>query len=307
MNVLVVGLGSIGSRHARLFKEVKGVEVVALRQHGRGNTLGLREIRSWKEAAAFAPDVAVIAGPTNTHVASALRAARLGAHLFIEKPLSDVMTDVAALAALCRKKKRLCYVAYPLRFHPVVRRAMELLKGKKAAYARAACSSYLPDWRPGRPVTQTYSAQKRMGGGVILDLSHEFDYLSCLFGPVASIRGCKARVAAVTVDAEDTADALVAFHGGMHAAVHLNFMSRLSERWFHVDFKDGFLRGDLLGNTLRVVKPGTDRTETFSLDRDDLFRVQRDYFLSALRSGTIVNDISEAKNLLKKILEFRHA
>ena len=52
----------------------------------------------------------------------------------------------------------------------------------KVYSARAISSSYLPDWRPGQDYRTTYSAHKDMGGGVSIDLIHEWDYLSWLFG-----------------------------------------------------------------------------------------------------------------------------
>ncbi|NTV29644.1 MAG: Gfo/Idh/MocA family oxidoreductase [Candidatus Omnitrophica bacterium] len=304
--VMIVGLGSIGRRHARIFRDELGCEVAAMRSLGSGNGLGVTELRSWKEAGVFSPDVCVITNPTSQHVVTALKCAELGAHLFIEKPLSDGMSGIKQLKEVCRRKRLACYVAYPLRFHPVVLKARELLAKARPLYARAVCASFLPDWRPGRDAKSVYSARRKEGGGVILDLSHEFDYLAYLLGPVRKISGAKGRLADVTVDAEDYADASLVFADGTRASVHLDYFSRTVQRDFHIDLEDGFIRGDLVANTLRCLRDKRERKFSFKVERDDYFVAQARYFLGNISNGQGMNSLAEAVPLLQRILEFRH-
>ena len=58
----------------------------------------------------------------------------------------------------------------------------EALPALSVYSARVLCSSYLPGWRPGVDYRTVYSAHKDMGGGVTIDLIHEWDYLVELFG-----------------------------------------------------------------------------------------------------------------------------
>jgi predicted dehydrogenase len=304
--VLICGLGSIGARHARIFKDRLGCEVAALRVKGRGNSLGVPELRTWQEAAAFSPDVAVISNPTSEHVPAAIVCAKLGAHLMIEKPLSDSVKGLSELQRLCRARKRACYVAYPLRFHPVIKAARNFLKGKKVLHARVVCSSYLPDWRPGRDVRKVYSARKAQGGGVVLDLSHEFDYIEYCLGLIKAMAGVSGRVSGVTVDAEDFADVVVLTKRGTHVNVHLDYFSRKPERGFMFLFPDGYMEGDLQNNSLTISVRGKKRAFSYSLDRDDIFVAQARYVLGNLTNARMMNSLPEAEPLLRKILEFRH-
>ncbi|MBF0594723.1 MAG: Gfo/Idh/MocA family oxidoreductase [Candidatus Omnitrophica bacterium] len=308
MNILVVGLGSIGTRQARILRDRLKCDVAALRFKGRGNALGLPEYYSWKDAAAAGTwDAAIIANPTHQHIPAALKCAAMKMNVFIEKPLSGNSRGIAALRSLCRRNGVLCYVAYPLRFHPVILKARELLATVRPFYARAVCASYLPDWRPGRDVKTVFSSKRREGGGVILELSHEFDYFSFLFGPLRSISGVKGRISGVTVDSEDFTDADLVFPKGLKAQIHLDYFSRRTERWFQVDFADGFLRGDLTASTLIFSCRGREQVLNFSADRDDYLEAQLRYFLGRIGKKDIMNDLREATPLLEKLLRFRHA
>ena len=74
------------------------------------------------------------------------------------------------------------YVAAPMRWCGTMLALKELLPTLHPYCARVICSSYLPDWRPGVDYRTIYSAHKALGGGVTIDLIHEWDYLVDLFG-----------------------------------------------------------------------------------------------------------------------------
>ena len=90
MNILIIGLGSIGQRHMLILHENFQPELFVLRSSHQGapNQLGIKELYSWEEVARIKPEVAFITNPTYLHIETALQCARLGTHLFIEKPLS---------------------------------------------------------------------------------------------------------------------------------------------------------------------------------------------------------------------------
>ncbi len=54
-------------------------------------------------------------------------------------------------------------------------------------YTSVECGSYLPDWRPGNNYKKSVSAKKDLGGGVLLELSHELDYIRWIFGEIKNI------------------------------------------------------------------------------------------------------------------------
>lgn len=306
MKVIVFGLGSIGERHARLLVKRFGCDVYAFRTGKKSRNLpDISEIYSWKEAESLKARVAFITNPTSNHIETAQKCAKLGMHLFIEKPLSDSLKGISQLEKIVNAKRLVCYTAYCLRFHPVVKKIKELLKGRKIFHVRIACSSYLPAWRKTFNVKKTYSALKKKGGGVILDLSHEFDYIEFILGSITSIKGAFGRVSDITLDAEDFADILLKVKNRIPVNLHLNFLSRANERLIKIDFDGGYLQGDLIQNSLVYRNNGQEKSFSFSLTDDDLFESQTRYFLNNLGNPLLMNNLSEAKNLLKKIFAFK--
>ena len=88
MKVVIFGLGSIGRRQARLLLDNFRHELFAFRSNEgiAPNDLGIKEIYNWEEVEKLNPEVAFITNPTFLHLETALKCAKLGMHLFIEKP-----------------------------------------------------------------------------------------------------------------------------------------------------------------------------------------------------------------------------
>lgn len=307
MKVIFFGLGSIGNRHARIIQNNFDFELFAYRSGtGPSNDLGIAEIYSWKDIEAIKPDVAFITNPTSMHIETAIRCARMGMHLFIEKPLSDRLEGLDELEALCRDKELFCYVAYCLRFHPVIKELLQVLDGKKVQHVRVSCSSYLPDWRPGFDCKKSYSASLKMGGGVLLDLSHEFDYIEYLFGPIIEASMLFGKAADITVDAEDYADGLIWTEKSIPVNLHINFISHQIERKIIVDCEDGCLIGDIANNRVELIGHKGIEVRDFKETRDDYLKEQLEYFFNNLGKKRIMNNLLDARELLEKILVIRN-
>jgi predicted dehydrogenase len=270
------------------------------------NELGIPEVYSWAEVKGLNADVAFITNPTFAHIKTARACALLGMHLFIEKPLSNSLEDIDSLEAMCRKKKLTCYVAYCLRFHPVIKELHRLISGKKIHHVRVTCSSYLPFWRKGTDSKNSYSGVKSQGGGVLLDLSHEFDYIKHLFGEIKTIAGVYGKAGTVSLDSEDFADVLLIARQAPRINLHLNFLSLMDERRIVIDHEQGCVIGDLLQNKVELLKGRKKTTKQFTVTRDGYLKEQIEYFFNHLGDPLIMNSCKEAKQLLKKILRFKH-
>ena len=307
MKIILFGLGSIGLRHARLLKEIGRHELVAFRsgKKGAGNPLGIKEISSWQEADKIRPDAAFITNPTFLHTETALPCAEREIALFIEKPIDRSTKELEKLLALVRKSKGASYVAYVLRFHPVVTALRSELDEKKNLTAQFVCNSWLPDWREGQNHAQSYSARKEMGGGAILDVSHEFDLAAYLLGPVESIKGSFQRRGTVTIDAEDFVDAHVTCGSG-RAQITIDIASRESERVITVKTGDGTYRADLLKGSLSFSSPEESWQKEYAVERDDPYRSQLRYFLDNIENPRMMNHLSEAAGLFRQLVAFRN-
>lgn len=168
LKILFFGLGSIGKRHARLIKENYDYEIYAYRTK-KGQERDVPKIQTFEkieDAFAIKPDIAFITNPTYLHVPTALECARRGINLFIEKPISHNLEKLDVLENEIKKRNLFSYVAYNMRFHPVLINMKKLIQQNgKPFYFRVTCSSYLPHWRPNQDYSKSYSANTNEGEG----------------------------------------------------------------------------------------------------------------------------------------------
>lgn len=306
MKIIFFGLGSIGQRHARLLIKNFNHELFAFRhQKGKVNQLGISEIYSWSDIKKLKPDAAFITNPTSEHVNTAIRCASLGMHIFMEKPLSNRLNGLTELEHQVRKNKIGFYTAYCLRFHPVINKIEELLKGKKIYHSRIVCSSYLPHWRPGQDYKKNYSAIAKFGGGVFLDLSHELDYIEYLFGPILSMIGQLDRLTDLTVDVEDAADIVMIQKNGVRVNLHLDYLSHLQERTIKIDFEGGYIIGNMLDGRVTYCAGKNLKQFNVSVDKDVLFNEQLRYFFSNLKNPKMMNNFNDSRIFIEKLLNYK--
>ena len=173
--ILVVGLGSIGTRHVRLVRKlIPGLQIVVLRHQSCQDTNepGIDHcVTSPDEALRFRPQAAVVANPASLHLDVALPLAHAGVHLLVEKPISSTTQGVSELIEACRTRGITLMTGYNLRFLSSLRRFRELLEEKRVGRVlsvRAEIGQFLPSWRPGSDYRQTVSAKAALGGGVLL-------------------------------------------------------------------------------------------------------------------------------------------
>lgn len=308
MRIIFFGLGSIGQRHARLLHQSGGHELYALRTHQSDAPrpdFPVQELKSWDQVDALKPQVAFITNPTSMHIATAIECAKRGMALFMEKPLGGSEEGLDALLDIIWKKKLPTYVAYVLRFHPVVLELKDMLAHKPCASLSLEAESFLPTWRPGRDHKKSYSSRRELGGGIVFDLSHEIDAVEFLLGPVERIEGECRRRGNVTVDAEDCADMHIQASKGF-ASVHLSYLSHLNQRRIIAYLADQTVVADLLANELCVYQNNAMAKKTsLSIERDQLFKRQLDYFLANVSNPAMMNNVPDAAGLFRKICRFK--
>lgn len=165
LKVLFFGLGSIGKKHARIILDNFDFELYSYRTRKgqEKNSLNIKEFDNLNDAFSIKPDVAFITNPTNLHVETAFECAKRNIHLFIEKPISHNLRFADALENEIKKRNLVSYIAYNLRFHPMIEKIKEIVSQEKSIDFNVKCSSYLPDWRPKQDYAKSYSAKKVKG------------------------------------------------------------------------------------------------------------------------------------------------
>lgn len=259
MRLLVIGCGSMGKRHIGNLLALNAGRIVTFdsspdRRRETQSRFPVDIVDRLEDAWELSPGAALITAPTSMHVPLALQAAKRGCHLFIEKPLSHRLEEIDELLRAVRAQGLVTLVGCNLRFHPGLLKIKQLLNrgtiGRVVA-ARVEVGQYLPDWHPGEDYRQGYSAQKGLGGGVILDAIHEIDYVRWMLGDVEAVSCFTAKLGDLEIDTEDTAAILLRISGGAIAEMHLDYIQRTYSRSCHIIGTEGTIRWDYTTGQVR--------------------------------------------------------
>lgn len=290
--LLIVGAGSIGERHARAFRQI-GVPVALVEERAeRGFEVAARYgcsgcYTSLQDAPLEYYDAAVIATPADTHIAIAQACAKAGLHLLIEKPLATALPGAVEFIADCHHRNLTLSVAYVLRFHPVLERVRQICREGtlgRLVSLHAICHHHLPSSRP--DYQRTYYASATGGGGVVLDLSHEVNYIEWLLGPL-QLSNCRlAKVPELRTPCEAVADISLKSTEGTLAQIHLHAADRQTRRECHVVGSQASLTANLLtGEIFLYSSPDQIDLLEYRSERDSLHLAQAKDFLQAMASG----------------------
>ena len=232
MNILLIGLGSIGQRHLRniLLSGYDSVSVVSRSGILPPKFTHLAVFTSVNDALAGnnSFEAAIICTPTAFHTSAlkVLLKAKIP-NIYIEKPVSHSLAGLAELVELSAEYKNNIAVGYDLRFDPGLQKVKQLLEEDvigKVVSVNAVVGQYLPDWRPHEDYSKGMSAKRETGGGVMLDLVHEFDYLLWLFGKVETIACQYSNSGALNIETEDVSNVLLRFQNGASGTIHLDYL-----------------------------------------------------------------------------------
>lgn len=266
---LVVGYGSIGTRHARLLVEM-GCDVAVVSQREGDLPKSYRTLQQgWQ---AHQPTLVILANPTAAHHSSLAELAQLGhsEDVLVEKPVFD---HVVPLPLNGFRQLR---VAYNLRFHPVLVYLRDILKDQCVISAQAYVGQYLPDWRLGRDYRLSYSAHGDQGGGALLDLSHDLDYLAWILGPWRRVAAIGGHMSALEITSDDVFSLLYESDRCPAISVQLNYLDRQGRRRIIVNTSCHTYEADLVRNTLRLDQ----EEQHFPIHRDMTYRAMHASLLS---------------------------
>lgn len=277
MNCVIIGNGSIGKRHATNLKRLN-VDV---------RTIDIDEIDNIDFILSDTNfDFGLVCSPTNLHLEHTLKLSEYGIDFFCEKPFfaKKDLEIINKIRKLVVDKSLINMIGCNLRFHPTI----SSFEYSKIYNIKVVFGYDLREWHGDGKYLESYSANENMGGGVMLDVIHEFDYLYHWFGKIKKIDGTKSRMGNVTVDTEDTVDATITFENGTIAEVHLDYLQPKYTRYFQVLVDDwGLIKYD--------IKP------TNQMYVDEL-----KYFIDCVRNKkTCMNNIDDAIYLIDKLKDIK--
>jgi predicted dehydrogenase len=257
VRLLVLGCGSIGRRHAanlqKLGAEVVVTDIRSELTEAVSTELGVAAVPDREDAGDV--DAVVVATPSAAHVGDLSWSLDRAGHVLVEKPLATTSASLAeAVRAVEAHPNSTVMVACNLRFTDGFRTMSDNVGAIGRPVSFTARFGYdLAAWRPGVDYRTVYSAHRDMGGGIILDAIHEFDYILALAGPATDVEGVWSTSGSLEIDVEDCAEVVMRHKGGALSSLHLDYLSPVYRRSLTVVGTDGELAWDFAAGAVDLV------------------------------------------------------
>jgi len=297
--ILIIGFGSIGKKHAKLLKNFKNIsEIYILTKQSCGN---FKKIKHISEVNIINPDYVVICSRTSEHYKYLLYLEKniKNKIILVEKPL---FKDTKKL----KIKKNKVIVGYNLRYHPIIKFIKKYINNKKVFSVNIICHSYLPNWRKNINYAKSNSAKQIYGGGALLELSHEIDYLQWIFKKIKKINYAEiGKISNLKIDTEDS----VIIMGKTYLAnfsINLNFFSQFAQRSILINGNNFTLKADLINNSIEIFKMKRKKSIKFNIDNNYSYKEQHKSILSNnYKNSCSYNEGLKLMLLFNKIKNFK--
>jgi predicted dehydrogenase len=278
----VIGVGYLGRFHAQKYAQAEGCQLVAVvdsRPEVRAQVAAELATEPLAEHGSLLGqvDAVSVVTPTPAHFAIAREFLESGAHVLVEKPITETPAEARELIALAARVQRILQVGHLERFNAAILAAEPYLRSPNFV----ECNRMAPYRERGTDVN------------VVLDLMiHDIDIVQTIVGaPLATIDAVGTPVFSEEID---IANARLRFANGCVANVTASRVSVKTERKLRIFEDDAYLSLDLQQKILTVIRKRTAADgpgplpvtiEEQSLEPGDALKAEIDSFLDCIRTG----------------------
>jgi len=204
----------------------------------------------------------------------------------MEKPVCVAMNKVPQLIRLVNDKNLPVLVGFNLRYHYLYNKIKEILASNKLGKILSFFSEtgqYLPYWRDSE-YTNSYSAHKELGGGVIYDLTHEIDLAVDLLGEVNYLSCLKNKISSLKINTEDIAEITLSHKNRGISHLHLDYLQIEYTRKFKLIFEKGEIYWDYSMGKIKLTteNKSSEFFQPKNYTRDDTFKSQVKHWFNVL-------------------------
>ena len=163
---------------------------------------------------------------------------------FVEKPISNSLENLNKLIKLSKKNKihtQVGYVLKELKSYKILKKKINL---KKVSSVYCEALSYLPKWKNDSYINYPYSF-KKLGGGALLELSHEIDYIRNIFGEIKYVTAQCIYSKNLKSDVESGANLILNLKNDIIVNLVLNFDSKILSRKCRINYSDKYIIWDI--------------------------------------------------------------
>ncbi len=294
MNVLIIGYGSAGKRHANVLNLSRKIKNIYIKTNQK-----LKSNKKFifvKKVNDLNPDLIVIATETHKHymICKFIEKKFTNKIILCEKPLFHKFYDF-------KPKKNKFYIGYNLRFHKCLQYIKKKVNLDNVFFVEAETSSFLPFWRKNVDYSKSYSAFPNKGGGVLLDMSHEIDYLKWLFKKLNITKIYKKKISNLNILSEDIALLFGYVKKNTLVKIKLTYFNKLPKRNLTICLKDGSqIYLDLLNSEIKLFI--RNKKKAFRLEKYSQIKTTEYMYAEILKNNfENVCSLKEALDLLKQI------
>jgi UDP-N-acetylglucosamine 3-dehydrogenase len=280
LKIGVVGVGVMGSNHARVLSEMAGVELVGVvdpdrkRREFVARTLGCGEFADLQALIHSGVDAVTIAAPTHLHHDLALTCIAHGLHVMVEKPIAPTVEEGRAIVAAARRAGVTLMIGHVERFNPAVESIKRAIKDQDILSIA---------------ITRVGPFPPRMSNvGVVIDLAvHDIDLIRWFTD--SEIVEIQPQLSSAVAEREDIALLQFRTASGVLAHINTNWLTPFKARTIHVATRDKYLIGDLL--TLQVTEcfgfqpDGSYSMRHLSVGYSEPLRAELRAFVEAIHQG----------------------
>ena len=325
MNILIVGLGSIGQRHLRNIKKFypktnffcyrRIFKTPSLDNFNRIKDFDLKSkykityIKNLNKLQKYNINAAFICTPSSFHVDETIKIIKQGINVFVEKPLGSSLKNIDKLKKTLKSKKIISMVGFQLRFNPIMIKLKKMVNSNKFGKLNQILIHHgenINNFHQYENYRNLYAAKNNLGGGVILTQIHEIDYMLYLLEDykIKTIKTLKSKISKLKMDVEDTLNSTFLFinkKNQLSCNLHLNFYEQPGKRQINLIFEKGKILADLNNNKIIYENNKKKKIEKFYFRRNDLFISEIKYFFKHIKSDQMIGDSMNLYNGIKTL------
>jgi len=266
----VIGYGSIGQRHVKNLISLGYSQISLMREIGNDNEYGLKEFNTLNDLLDWEPDAIILCNPSSMHSKFLNKLILSDINILSEKPMVTTNDEIDELKKILKNYNGIGMLSYNLRYHPCVKMVRDTLISKKLGMiysCRFFVGQYLPEWRPKIDYSNSYSAKRKMGGGVLFDLIHEIDLACFLVGkPFGEIAFQVHKLSNLDIDSEDIAEILYKTKDNNIVSIHLDYLCQTKIRYTEIIGEKGCILSDLNSNQFTILENNEKKYKTVFSD-----------------------------------------
>lgn len=316
-NILIVGFGNIGKKHYKNLSEnfpntKLGILIKKKSKISKKNLSNFKNYvyYSLNDSLSFKPDLVLICTPANLHYKQVNFFLQNKVNIFVEKPIFEKLYNINKFQKIIKDNNLLFWVGYNLRYSKLIFQFKSLIHKKIVGdiyYVNCFVGNDIRNWTK-KKFSKTISVKKNKGGGVILELSHEIDYLIWIFGNFKNVYSNYSKISNLNIDVEDNVLSIFELKNKLNKYkifLHMDFLRKDNTRFIEVVGSKGTIRIDLILGKIELFSITKNKWKVLYSDHSHLIDSYKNQFFNFFKylfhSNSTINNLNQSNNVLKII------